>query len=405
MSQGLEAIAPAAEDSPDDMVAEVAGAPFTPLETAAAISLGVLALVGAGVLGMLLAALADEHRLTAAGIGRTAMLEALSMGLATGLAGILLKPRRLRLVGVVASLLLVLVNLATFRASGDQVLIIRLLAGVPEGVLLWIAVGLISRTATPERWAGFMFTGMGLTQLAAAMTLTAYVLPHFGANGGYALLAATGVLCALVALVGPSEYGAVPGTEQESSGAPPLKGWIALLATLGFSGSIAAVGVYLIPLAHEAGLANGAGRTAASAGVGAQILGGILATALAGRVRYIWVFAGCAAALALAWITFAVSAPAWWFILVTGLAGMAGGTIGPFLVPMTIEADPTRRAAVQSGATQVLAGALGPFLASLAVREGHAHGVLVLGAVLLALGLAVAAALHATTHPEPAAAA
>lgn len=394
MSQGLEAAAAATDDSPDDMVAEVAGAPFTPLETAAAISVGVLALVGAGVLGMLLAALVDEHRLTAAGIGRTAMLEALSMGLTTGLAGIVLKPRRLRLLGVLAGVLLLAVNLATFRAAGGQILAVRMLAGVPEGLLLWIAVGLISRTATPERWAGFLFAGMGLTQLAAAAALTAFVLPRYGANGGYAVLAGAGGLCALIALAGPRRYGAVPGTEQASSGAPPPRGWIALLATVGFSGCVAAVGVYLIPLAREAGLAVGEARTAVSVGIGAQILGGALATALAGRVGYITVFLGCALALAVCWTSYALHAPAWWFIAATALGGAAGGLAGPFLVPMTIEADPTRRAAVQSGAVQVLAGALGPFLASLVVRAQDAHRVLLLGAGLLALGLAVAAGLR-----------
>lgn len=394
MSQGLQASVATADESPDDMVAEVAGAPFTPLETAAALSLGVLALVGAGVLGMLLAALVDEHRLTAAGIGRTAMLEALSMGLTTGLAGIVLKPRRLRLIALLASVLLVAVNLATFRASGGQVLVARLLAGVPEGVLLWIAVGLISRTATPERWAGLLFTGMGLTQLAAATAMTAYVLPRFGANGGYAVLAGAGGLCALVALAGPRRYGAVPGTEQASSGAPPPRGWVALLATVGFSGCVAAVGVYLIPLAREAGLLTGEARTAVSVGIGAQILGGALATVLAGRVGYITVFVACALALATCWTSYALHAPAWWFVIATALGGAAGGLAGPFLVPMTIEADPSRRAAVQSGAVQVLAGALGPFLASLVVRDHDAHRVLLLGAALLGLGLTVAAGLR-----------
>lgn len=399
MSESLEAPVIVAEDSPDDMVAEVAGAPFTPIETAAAISLGVLALVGAGVLGMLLAALVDEHRLTAAGIGRAAMLEALSMGLTTGLAGIILKPRRLRLVAALSGALLVAVNLATFRASGGEVLVVRMLAGVPEGLLLWIAVGLIARTATPERWAGLMFTGMGLTQLAAATAMTAYILPRFGANGGYAVLAGAGGLCVLVALLCASAYGPVPGAENAASGAPPPRGWIALLSTLGFSGCVAAVGVYLIPLAREAGLDNGVARIAASAGVGAPILGGLLATALAGRVRYIWVFVACGSALATAWITYLFHPPAWWFVAVSGLGGLAAGLAGPFLVPMTIEADPTRRAAVQSGAVQVLAGALGPFLASLAVREGDVHGVLALGAALLSLGIGVAAALHWTTKP------
>jgi hypothetical protein len=68
--------------------------------------------------------------------------------------------------------------------------------------------------------------------------------------------------------------------------------------------------------------------------------------------------------------------------------------LAPFLVPMTIDADPTRRAAMQSGAAQLLGGAVGPLLASLVVGERDVHGVLALGAGLLVAGLSVVAWLR-----------
>jgi hypothetical protein len=69
-----------AAHAPDDVVDEVAGPPFTPTEAAAAIAIGLLALLISGLMGLLLAALVAEGRLTAPGIGLTAMLEALSIG-------------------------------------------------------------------------------------------------------------------------------------------------------------------------------------------------------------------------------------------------------------------------------------------------------------------------------------
>lgn len=373
----------------EDEVAEVAGEPFTARETASALSIGVLCLVGAGLLGLLLSAMVDEHRLTAAGIGQAAMLEALSMGLSTALAGIVLKPRNLPLIGMLAAAALAAVNLATLPASGAAVLAVRALAGVPEGVLLWIAVGLISRTVNPARWSAALFTGMGVTQLLAAAALSAWGLPRFGANSGYVTLSLTGAACGALALFLPRDYGVVPGAEGAATGAPPVRGWIALLGTLGFSGSVAAVGVYLIPLAHDAGLSTAVGRTAVSVSLGCQILGGVLATLLAGRVRYILVFWACAIASALVWTSYALHVPAWWFVAASGAGGLMAMLGGPFLTPMTIDADPTRRAVVQSGAAQVLAGALGPFLASLVVTDASARGALALAAPLLALGLAV----------------
>jgi hypothetical protein len=67
-------------------------------------------------------------------------------------------------------------------------------------------------------------------------------------------------------------------------------------------------------------------------------------------------------------------------------------------VPFLIEADPSRRSAMQSGAAQLLGGALGPLLASLAVGGGDVRGVLWLGAGLLLAGLAGVAAMRLTAR-------
>jgi len=71
-------------------------------------------------------------------------------------------------------------------------------------------------------------------------------------------------------------------------------------------------------------------------------------------------------------------------------------------VPMTIEADPSRRAAVQSGAAQLIGGAMGPLLASQLVSDRDVHGTLWLGAGMLVAGLAIVAWLHVTNRHAPA---
>jgi len=386
--------------APDDMVDEVAGPPYTPSEASAAIALGLLALLISGLMGLLLATLSEEGRLSASGIGLTAMLEALSTGVVTGAAGIVLKPVRLRAVAAAAALVLVALDLATLRASGSGVMLVRGLAGLPEGILLWISIGFISRTATPERWAAVLFTGMGLTQLAAASALSAVILPRFGANGGYATVAAAAALALPVAFFLPRALGQVAADGGQTSGAPPPRGWVALGGTLCMAASLTAVGVYVIPLAQQAGLSVGVGRTAISVALASQMAGGALATVIAGRTRYITVFWVCAAAFLATWGAYALHAPAWLFIAVTGLSGLAAFVAGPFLVPMTVEADPSRRAAMQSGAVQLLAGAFGPLLASLAVKGHDIHGVLILAAALQVVGLTVATVLHRVALAE-----
>jgi hypothetical protein len=387
-------------EAPDDTVAEVAGPPFTPLEAGAAISLGVLALLVAGLFGLLLAALAEEHRISAAGIGLITMVEALSTGLVTSLAGILFKPVRLKTVALVATAALIALDLATVRASGSSILVVRGLAGAAEGVLLWISIGFISRTATPERWAAVLFTGMGVTQLIAATGVSALVLPRFGANGGYVTVAAAMVLALPVALFLPSRLGTPAGAEGATSGAPPFRGWVALFGTLCMAASLTSVAIYVVPLAQQAGLGVATGRTAISVSLAFNMIGGALAAWLGGRVRYITVFCVTAAIFVATWAVYAIHSPAWLFIAMTALAGLAAYVAGPFLVPMTVEADPSRRAAMQSGAVQLMAGAFGPLLAAFSVREHEIRGVLVLALVLQAVGIAVAIMLHRTAAAE-----
>lgn len=371
--------------------------PDIPLhEAAAALALGVVSLLLAGVLAAVLGALAEEHRLSAAGIGLAATFEALSMGLATAAAGILLKPKRLRLIAILASLALGACDLASFHAAGEAVMAIRTAAGIPEGVLLWITIGMIARTATPERWAGIFFTVLTASQMVLALVFGEWVLPVYGADGGFIGLALCSLAGVPVALLLSREFAPLPQAKG-ASGVPPPRGLFALFATLICIAATGTVGVYLQPLALEAGLDAGVARTAIAVSLAAQIAGGLAATALAGRIRYFTVFVVSSIVIAGGWVVFLAHPPAWAFIAVTAAGGFAGILIAAFLVPMTIEADPTRRAAVLSGSTQVLAGALGPFAASRVVADDDVSASITLGAVSLAFGLALIAGLHFTT--------
>jgi hypothetical protein len=377
-------------------IADAVG-PDLPLHQAiAALALGVIALLLAGVLPALLGALADEHRLSASGIGLAATLEGLTMGLTTAAAGIALKPRHLKWITIAASLVLAACDFGTMQAQESGILVLRTLAGAPEGILLWIVIGMIARTATPERWAGIYFMVLTAGQMALALLYALWVLPTFGADGGFAGLALTGLLGIAVALFLPNAYAALSTSESES-GSPPPRGWFALFATLIYISALSTVGVYLEPLAHQAGLGADVARNAIWISLGAQIAGGAAATALAGHVRYFTIFGVSTVVTISAWAVFLLHPSATLFIFANAAAGFASILIAAFLVPMTIEADPSRRAAVLSGSAQVLAGALGPFAASRVVADDDVHGAIFMGTVSLFVGLALIASLHFTS--------
>jgi hypothetical protein len=379
------------------VVHEVVGPPLTRVEAGVAIAMGVVSLMLAGATPVLLGALADEHRLAVTRIGDTAMLEALTMGLTAALGGALLKPVRLRLIGVLAGLALAATDLAMTRASGVGVMAVRAAAGVPEGLLLWITIGMIARTQTPERWAGAFFTASTLSQFAVAAALTLAVVPRLHADGGFVVAAILVLVCAPVALFGASRYAPLPGGGGDG-GAPPPRGWVALAGTVLFTAAGGAVTVYIMPLAHQARLGAGVAAAALTASLAVQVLGSALATAVAGRIHYFAVFVTTTLVTLACWAVYMFWPPAWLFVGAAMVTGFVGLLATPFLVPMTIEADPSRRAAVQSGGAQLFGAALGPFLASRVVGERDVHAVLVLGAALLISGLTIFGALHLTAR-------
>lgn len=380
------------------VVHEAIGANIRPIPAGAVIVFGMISLMIVGVAPSLLGALVDEHRLPQWGLGVSAMVELFSMGLATGLAGAFLKPERLRAIGAGASIALAAINLSTMHAANEAVYLMRALAGVPEGLLLWITIGMIARTVTPERWAAVFFSARVLSEMSLAWLYAAFVIRRYGADGGFAALALFCLIGVPAAFLAPDRYGRL--TQAEGVGGPlPIRGVLALIATVVFISANGAVAVYLQPLAHRAGLNADVARTAVWASLGAQIVGGVASAFLAGRVRYLPVFAVTVATFLGVWLVFGLGPPAWLFIMANCVSGIIALLVGPFMVPMIIEADPTRRSAMQSGGAQLFGGATGPLIAALAIGNRDVIGVLWLGAGLLLTGFAMVAWLSLTTRP------
>src|SRR5688572_27222042 len=160
----------------------------------------------AGLQPLLLGTLTQEGRITAAQLGHAATAELLLMGIASAYAGARWKAEGLRAIGAISALALAILNVATVWASGETVTLIRALAGIPSGILIWITTALIARSPTPERWAGIYLTVQTLAQFVVAAVLTAWVISRFGANGGFVALAILCVLSAIAAMLLPNRF-------------------------------------------------------------------------------------------------------------------------------------------------------------------------------------------------------
>lgn len=367
----------------------------TPLATGAypetahrvsALALGIVGILMAGLQPLLLGVLAGEGRLSAAQIGHAATAELLAMGAAASIAGTLLPPRHLRAIAILACLALAGANLLSVRANGEILTLIRAFAGVPGGVLIWLAIGLIVRTPVPERWSGIYLTAQTLAQFVVAALLATFVIPRSGANGGFVAIAALCLAALPVILWLPNRY--APLTQdpaaQTTGGLPSAPGIATLLAAFLFLAFISGIWSYAEPLSRQSGHAAWVIGTAVPLSLASQVAGGLAATFLANRLRWPLVLIACGLAGLVLGAGFALLPPALPFLLLSSAFGFIWLFVLPFIVAMALDVDHSHRAALLLGGAQLVGASAGPLAVSLLVTDTETRGALVFGAVALA---------------------
>ena len=187
--------------SPDSLPAHGwIGPSPTLMQQVAAFAVGIMGVLFAGVGPLLLGGLQASGRLSAAQLGQAGTVELLTMGLAAAAAGPVLGSKNLRLIAVICGLVLSICNLATMRVSGDALTLVRGLAGLPSGVMIWLVTGLIVRSPRPERWSGLYLTLQTLAQLVVVAAISALILKPFGVDGGFLCLAGLSLVAAIIGL-------------------------------------------------------------------------------------------------------------------------------------------------------------------------------------------------------------
>lgn len=363
-----------------------APAAFTARQTAAVMVVGVVGVLIPGLQPQLLGALLAEAKLSTSALGLLATAELLAMGIAAGTAGLLLPVDRLRRITASALIATAALDLATPHVSGGGLFAVRIAAGLGEGVLIWIAIGLIVRAARPERWSGIYLALQTLAQLALATAMGLAVVPQFGSAGGFQLLALVTVL-GLVALPWlPRAYAALDHGEAAGS-ALPARGLVALGGVTLYLAFIISVWVYVEPLGLQRGIDAATVHLVAPLSLAMQVAGAVAAAALAGRLPARAVVTAVAAAnlVLLAIMGAAPSAAA--FVVATSIFGFLWLFAMPFQVPILIAADPSRRAAMLIGGAQLVGSSLGPFIAALLVSDADVGPVLWFGAACAVTGV------------------
>lgn len=362
-----------------------------PLRTPQPLSLpvlyiGVVALLIAGLQPVVLGGLMEAGRLSVAGIGLAATVELLALGLACGASAALLRPTGLRAKLAVAALAHALCNLATLWMADGALIGLRAATGVFAGVMLWSTVGMIARSARPERQAGVFVTVQTLAQMVLAALLPRTAMAAWGVDGALVVLAVISATAAGAALAAPRGYAPLPHRAEGGGGLSPLA-WAGLAAVFLYMAFIVAIWVYLEPLAAAAGLPPAQAHDAVAAALAMQVLGGLVATVAGGRLRPGPVLIG-AGLINLGLVAALSSHPSGAaFMGLVAVFGFLWLFVLPFHTVLLIAIDPSRRAAMQLGAAQLLGSSAGPLAASLLVGDSDAAGAMKLAGACLVLAL------------------
>jgi hypothetical protein len=355
---------------------------------------GLVGVLFPGVGPLLLGGMEAAGRLTAAQLGQAGMAELVAMGIGAAVIGPLFGERRLRLAAVSCGLLLAVLDLVTTRVSGNPLILVRALAGLPAGAMIWLITGMIVRSPRPERWSGLYLTIQTLVQLGVVTAIGAFVVGRHGPDGGFVVLAVLTLSSAVVGLASPGIYAPLVETEDNPKGLPSPRGWIALAAVFCFQAFILAVWIYAEPLSRQAGHPVSVASAAFAISLAAQVVGGAAATALAGRLSWFWSLMA-AVALAIGALLVMASLPsAFVFLMASGVFGFVWLFASPFLTPLAIEADPSRRAALLGPGASLLGCGAGPLLASFIVTGADVRPAVWLGVILAVVTMMIVAGLH-----------
>jgi hypothetical protein len=377
----------------------VVGNAPTALAVSALLIVGTMAMMITGVQSLVLGAIVEEHRLSLPQLGWATAAELLAIGLAETVVGAVLKPHRLRTIGIAAGLLVVLADLAGTECSGLAMVADRAVAGLAEGILLWLPVSMIARARRPALWWSVFQIAQAVAQLAFALIVPVAILDRFGANGAIVALALTGLIAMAAALFIPTHFEELPTAHSNASvagarGGIPLAGYVILGAMFLLAAFTFGVYAYFEPLGAQAGHSTQIVGFGMSASLAGQILGVLIATLVVNRLRAFPVLIASAAANFALLALFASMPGAWIFVATGFLYGLVFLFTLPFMIPMVIEVDPSRRSAVVLNGVLLVGASVGPAMCAFAVHDSDARGAVMVSGICLAASTAILVAVH-----------
>lgn len=365
-----------------------------PRPVAAAIVIGTAVLFIFGLQPIILGGAVEKGLLDERGVGTLAMIEMMLLALGN-IVGQTVMNGRMRIKVAVAAAALTAIDLACVLArSGTDLIALRSVAGLLEGLLMGCVAMISAHSDRPDRTNGLLMSLSGIPQVLAVYLIPLHVVPSRQMDASLAVLAAF-ALCAAVTGV------LVTNRVERHVSAPAGKAvWTLPLALLALSifiqnAGIGATWAYSERLGSERNLGGGTIGLAISIGIAAQMVGAFAAGM--GGIRFHPAKAlilGCCVQVATVLVLIATRSGTAYLISLV-VFSLFWPSMGPFQVRAIIQADPTRKTAMLMGPIGLVGIGLGPWFASLGITDNHVVGAFVTAAGLLTGSLV----LHAISVP------
>ncbi|ABD24701.1 hypothetical protein Saro_0253 [Novosphingobium aromaticivorans DSM 12444] len=324
-----------------------------------AIALGAAGLLVLGVQPALYGAYVGEGLVIEARLGTLAAAEisAIALGSVAGIA--LLGKTRSQVVGLIGIALMVFGNLLPLELP---LFLTRVIAGLGGGMVVALGAAQIARQANVNAASGWFLFLQATSQYALLQGLAVLVPAAPAVTIQRALvvlaLAAMPLLLLVPRQLGLSGAGHPGG---DSSGRPPLSGWMGLVVSALFVGAAIGVWAYLGVWLEHQGIPPRSVSPRLTAALAGQIAGALFAVMLGMRSRGSMQVA-VSGAIMIATVLLLLSqgpggATGWALMIAFGFAWMSGT---PALSGFLIECDPSRRSLPFSASAQLLGAAIVP---------------------------------------------
>jgi MFS transporter, DHA1 family, inner membrane transport protein len=355
---------------------------------AASMVVGTAALMINGIQPALLGALTEAHRVTEVQLGRLATIEMLALALASAVGPKFLLRGSMRLKTAVFSLVLAGVDLGVcITPSVEGLFLLRGVAGLLEGLILSATIVVTIESRHPDRLNGIFWGVSAVPMALVAYLLPIWIVPHFGANGGFVTLAIAALISAAAAwfLIDsvPLPDGKI--TTESNWTVPAIVGLAAVFLQNAANGGAWS---YLQVLADQNQFSSDVAAIAVSVGLLAQVVGALIASLTSGRFPS-WAVLVMLSTITMGLILILASAhaPAVYLTISLMLNLFLLSQI-PFQVRLLIAIDETRGAALLSNPVGLIGLSIGPSLCAFGVQGPNVTGAFWISAALMGLATA-----------------